>query len=70
MPAPALQVQLSISKGHIRKLTTEKEELRANIQHFWMEKKSYENRIRSLINENAELQKASKNIEKDQKKQD
>ena len=64
---PAIHIDLHLHKSQVRKLTDENAELKSSIQQFWLEKKTYEVKIRSLneniekLNEEINKSKSSKN---------
>ena len=64
---PAIHIDLHLHKSQVRKLTDENAELKSSIQQFWLEKKTYEVKIRSLneniekLNEEIKKSKSSKN---------
>lgn len=67
LPMPAINIDLHLHKSQVRKLTDENAELKSSIQQFWLEKKTYEVKIRSLneniekLNEEIKKSKSSKN---------
>ena len=67
LPMPAIHIDLHLHKSQVRKLTDENAELKSSIQQFWLEKKTYEVKIRSLneniekLNEEINKSKSSKN---------
>ena len=70
LPMPAIHIDLHLHKSQVRKLTDENVELKSSIQQFWLERKTYDGKIRSLnenigkLNEELKKFKPSNNPEK------